>query len=560
MEPSRDGSAGRAEGIGALLTRFPTPSSGSLKLSLPAQDAFDFGSLEKDDSFLYHALSPETRPRTSGQPTTRHEARLSQRRPSNASSHVSGRSIYPPPSKPLPPLPPAKASQRVSSQDSLSSLETRHFSQSSRATSAPDSSFVRSPVQIKHPSYPLPEIPSEIKRAKSPITVICLASFQSEKKKKNAIHFLDLSATSSILASKHGKNIIKIWSVWDNAVQSTLKFSAYTEAQSRSREYLIRSHAILSEASGLIAIATRFGRSIDIWRWTDKQCLQSIDYADRWAACQFESYETGRGTLAVYHGENSTIDVYTVGQVKKPFSKMRTIDLRRADLPFTLQYPELALSATSPMLVAAAGPRQTRAGHPPPEEEILLVAWEIRDNGENSSLPYKVARPWKHKELDTALPCELATYGSFVVSIWIPASYRAVPMTNAQGTESFHLSPSAVPFRWVLVWDLVSNSTRTFKIPNTASCISPDCRLVAYCEANRNNMGGRGCLAILDVITGKEIWCWPDRDAIAVDSGPKAGFEQFESLDRVTQLAFSADGKFLVLGDSDGQSCMYKIV
>lgn len=548
------------DGIGALLTRFPTP--------LASQEAFASGPLGRDtvlpcndiqpDPLQYHALSPEISPGKSLQPAVREDARSSQRRPSTASSYVSSRSKYPPPSKPLPPLP-ARSSQRVPSHDSFSSLDTRHFSQSSKATSAFDSVSVRSPVHPLHPSYPPPEVPDELKGSASSVNVAFLASFESDKKRKNGIHYLDLSSTSSTLATKHGKNVIRIWSVSTGTVQSTIKFSSYTEAQSRSREYLIRSHAILSEPSGLIAIATRFGRSIDVWRWTDMKCLQSIDYADRWAACQFESYETGRGALAVYHGENSSIDVYTVDQGKKPFAKIRTIDLRKADLPCAFQYPELALSATSPMLVAAAGPRQTRAGHPPPDREILLGAWEIR-NTDLSNVPYKLIRPWQYTELDTALPCELATYGSAVVSIWIPSSYRVMTMPPSQGGSGYFLSPTAVPHRYVLVWDLVSNATRTFKIPNTTCCISPDCRLVAYCQANRNNMGGRGCLAILDVITGKEIWCWPDPDATAVDSGPKAGFEQFENLDKVSELRFSGDGKILVLGDVDGQSCMYKIV
>ncbi|KAH7144325.1 hypothetical protein B0J13DRAFT_444444 [Dactylonectria estremocensis] len=519
-----------------------------------------YGDVQHQEDVQYHAIS--TGPTSPSRSGLRPESQFSQRRPSTASSYVSNPSKHPPPSKPLPALPSARTSHRVSSNASFTSLDTTQLSRSSKATSGFESLSLRSPVHPRHPSYPPPEAPDELQRTLTSINVAHKGTFASENKRKNGIHYLDLSSTSSTLASKHGKNVIRIWSVSNEEVQSTLKFSAYTEAQTRSREYLIRSHAILSEPSGLIAIATRFGHSIEIWRWTDRKCLQSIDDADRWAACQFKSYEEGQGALALYHGDKNVIDIYTVAQGKKPLAKLRTIDLRKADLPCGFQYPELALSATSPMLVAAAGPRQTRAGHPPPDREVLLAAWEIHDNSDLSNSPYKLIRPEQHRELETALPCELATYGSAVVSIWIPSSYQVLksPTTQTGGGGGFYLSPTSVPFRYVLVWDLVLNSTRTFRIPNTVCCISPDCRLVAFCQASRNNMGGRGCLAILDISTGKQIWCWPDPDATAMNSGPRAGFEQFENLDRITQLAFSGDGKSLVLGDMDGQSCIYEIV
>lgn len=263
--------------------------------------------------------------------------------------------------------------------------------------------------------------------------------------------------------------------------------------------------------------------------------------------------------MAVYHGETSCIDLYTLAQGKTPLAGLRTIDLRAADLPFVLQYPELALSPTSPMLVAAAGPRPPKPGHPPPDRETLLVAWDT-SNSDASSQPYMVARPWQHKEIETAVPCDLATYGSVVVSIWIPAGFQVVTVPAANGGEAYNLRPITVPYRHVLVWDLASNSTRTFRIPNTTSCVSPDCRFVAYCHASTTNMGGRGSLVVLDVITGKEIWCWPDRDATAFESGPKAGFEQFNALNRVTEMKFSKDGRHLFIGDRDGQCCMYKVL
>ncbi|KAH7140874.1 hypothetical protein EDB81DRAFT_799052 [Dactylonectria macrodidyma] len=564
-QDQRSFSAEVDDGIGALLTRFPTPLSHQEPVSPVAGKT---SSMQYDDNFQqddvqYHAIS--TGPTSPRKSSLRPDSQYTQRRPSTSGSYVSTLSKHPPPSKPLPALPSARTSHRVSSNASFTSVDTTQHSRSSRATSGFDgfeSLSLRSSVHPRHPSYPPLEAADEPKKAVTRINVVLKGTFESENKRKNGIHYLDLSSTSSTLASKHGKNVIRIWSVASETVLSTLKFSAYTEAQTRSREYLIRSHAILSESSGLIVIATRFGHSLEIWRWTDRKCLQSIDDADRWAACQFRSYEMGQGALALYHGDKKCIDIYTVAKGKKPLTKLRSIDLRKADLPCGFQYPELALSATSPMLVAAAGPRQTRAGHPPPDREVLLAAWEIHDDSDLSNTPFKLIRPEQHRELETALPCELATYGSAVVSIWIPSSYQVLmaPITQTGGGGNYYLSPTSVPFRYVLVWDLVSNSTRTFRIPNTVCCISPDCRLVAYCEASKNNMGGRGCLAILDITTGKEIWCWPDRDATAMDSGPKAGYEQFENLDRITQLAFSADGKSLVLGDMDGQSCIYDIV
>lgn len=495
-------------------------------------------------------------------------SRSDKRKMSNASSFYSAYSLYPAPSKPLPPVPSSgRPSLRLSSQASSdrSSIITHRSSQMSGSASSPDIGSVSfSPPPRKAPlTYRPPEgfesyLPSSQQVGRQ-VDLVFWKMLSSDDKKKGCIFYLDMSSNLSTLASKHGNNIIKIWSTAGGTVQTVLKISAYCEAQCRSRDYLIRSHAILSEPTTLIAIASRFGRCIEIWNWSKKKCLQSIDDADRWTSAQIESYESGLSSFAVYHGEKGTINLYSATREKKPFVKNRTIDLAQAGLPFVPQYPELSLSKTSPLLVIAAGPRPPRPGHPPPERETLLAAWETHQNGDISNKPYRVARPWQHKELDTAIPMDLVTYGSYVVSIWIPATFRAVATPASRGGGAYNLMPVAVPHRFVLVWDLAANSTRTFGIPNTTSCVSPDCRFVAYCHASGTDIGARGTLAILDVITGKEVWCWPDRDALAIDSGPKAGFEQFDDLSCVTDLCFSADGKFLCVGDSEGYVGLYEV-
>ncbi|KAK4081227.1 uncharacterized protein Triagg1_2759 [Trichoderma aggressivum f. europaeum] len=513
------------------------------------------------------------RPPSRDQPqSVRRESVNSQRKSSNASSNYyqAGYSLYPAPSKPLPPIPTPKTTaapaHRVPSRDSSdrSSISTHRSSQVSATASTPDATSVSfSPGTPRRSRVPTnfykPPDPSELlpppRKSSRPAEVVFWKRLQSDDKKNGPIHYLDMSSSLATLATKHGNNIIKVWSTAGGTVQQAIKISSYTAAQSRSREYLIRSHAILSEPTNLIAIATRFGRYIEIWNWAKKKNLQSIDNADRWTSAQIESYDGALSSLAIYGGEKGIIDLYKATPDKKPFVKTRTIDLNRVDLPFVPQYPELALSRTSPLLVIGAGPRPPRQGHPPPEKETLLVAWDTSEGA--SDKPYRVARPWQHKELDTAIPCDMVTYGSVCVSIWIPATFRAVPATN--GGSGFNLSPVTVPYRYVLLWDLAANSTRTFGIPNTTSCLSPDCRFVAYCHATGTDIGARGSIVILDVMTGKEVWSWPDPEALAIDYTPRPGFEQFDDLSRVSELSFSADGKFLNVGDLDGHVGIFEV-
>ncbi|KAK3381693.1 hypothetical protein B0H63DRAFT_476419 [Podospora didyma] len=528
-------------------------------------------------------LTPSTRPSSNGENLARKDSRprISERRPSKASSHtVGGYSLYPP-TKPLPPVPNLpKGSRRASSQASFdgyaaeatspSSFETSRFSQQSRTTSNLDRDSVgNSPHTTTAPPF-LPTSTAADRRKAEALTGVSsvdLAAWKILTVPKNekglkepTVFWVDISTTAATLATKHGNNIVKVWSVGSSEVQSTIKISCYTTAQSRSREYFVRSHAILSEPSTMIAITTGFGDTLEIYDWAKKKKLQTIDKADRWAAVRCNVFESGWTPLVVYHGDDDTIDLYATTHSRKPLKKSRTIELRKAGLPLLPKYPELAFSSTGPLLVAASGPRPPRLGHPPPERETLLVAWQIHDDIEEApSVPYKVVTPWQHQELDTALPCGLATYGSVAVSIWIPASYRAVPVPASRGGQGYNLAPAAVPFRYVLIWDFSASSTRTFRIPNAISCVSPDCRFIAYCDASGANVGARGNLVILDAMAGKQLWCWPDPDATAMDSGPQMGFEQFEHLNRVTDLSFSGDGGFLFVGDSEGNVGVYEV-
>ncbi|KAG6005982.1 hypothetical protein E4U21_007475 [Claviceps maximensis] len=506
------------------------------------------------------------RPPTSGDA----QSRCSARRPSNASSthHFPTYSLYPAPTKPLPCLPPTANGSSTSigrppSEHSIvSSSRSSHYSDRSTSISAGASGgasiFWMSPASTHFTGFS-DSRHSDLSSQLSSLEVSFKGLVVSEDKriKNTRVYYLDVSPSSSILASKHGNHHIKVWNLQDGALLNSIKFSSYTEPRSRGRDYLIRSHAILSETSKLIAIATKFGRCIEIWDWERKKNLQTLDAADRWAAPKMEVYDHGWGRFATYCGESGLIELYSATREKKPFVRMRTINLAEANLPFVPQYPELALSATSPLLIAAAGPRPPRRGHPPPEKETLLVAWETHDTGIVGSKPYRVARPWQHQELETAIPCDLSTYGSSVVSIWIPASFRAVPIPASRGGGGFNLTPVKVTCRYVLVWDLAANSTRTFSIPNCTSCISPDCRYVAYCHAS--GAGSRGTLAVIDVMSSLEVWCWPDRNATAIDSGATPQCGQFEDLVKVTELCFSADSKSLVIGDSDGRMGVYEI-
>lgn len=418
-------------------------------------------------------------------------------------------------------------------------------------------------------------------------------SLYPEKKRRTppkgiTVFYIDISATGTTIAIKHGNSVIKFWNVETGTLQASVKFSAYTEAHCRSRDYLIRSHAILSDTAKLAAIATRFGRSIEIWNWERKKKLQLIDDVDRWAAGRFESYEGGWSPVAAYRGEAAQIDLYAAtDRAKKPFAKVRTIDLHRARLPFVPQYPELALSPTSPLLVAAAGPRTPRAGNPPPDRETLLIVWEIHDYRDISHEPHRMVRPWQHTELDTAIPCNLVTHGQLVVSIWIPASHRVVsrPSQKEAGRSEWKLAPTPVPFKHVLVWDMSENSTRSFGIPNTTACVSPDCRFVAYCDAGESSPGGGGGgggaavaagdseadgetarprrrkkLAIVDASTGEELWSVGGSMGSSVGSEDSVRLmEQFGDISGVTNMDFSADARFIALGYSDGNTAVFDV-
>ncbi|KAH8891571.1 hypothetical protein GQ53DRAFT_806511 [Thozetella sp. PMI_491] len=386
---------------------------------------------------------------------------------------------------------------------------------------------------------------STVQPSKTRLDIIPTRYFLDKEKGQN-VFLLDVSPSCSVVASKHGNNMLKIWSLVLGSLQTNIKFTSYVNAQVRSREYFIRSHAILSESATLVGITTSFGHSIEVWNWTKKKKLQVIDDAHRWASVRADVYRSSWAPIAVYRGPSTEkIDLLRVSPdtssgslfKSKIFIESRPIELRKAGLPFIPRFPELAYSSTSPLLVAAAGPRP---GDPPRAKAVLLAAWQLAVlHGEAHQL-YRYVVP-EHPEIQNALPVSLAVHGTICVSIWIPANHRDV----ASGTNYRHVAVS-VTSRYVLCWDLSTNTTRIIAIPNVLSCVSPDCRLVAYCDTSVPT------LAVIDIATGDEVCRWPDLN-------PVAGYGQLDDLSRVTEFAFSSDGRLLVMGDEKGGVGSYEL-
>lgn len=388
---------------------------------------------------------------------------------------------------------------------------------------------------------------------------------------------VDVSPASYIVASKHGDKTMKIFGLPLSNVISSFKVNFYVSMQPRSRDFFVNSHAILSETSALIAVASGFGNGLEIWNWERKKKLQSIDAAFRWAAVKADIYDTKTPPLACYRESGDAIDLYPVNDQKpgggggdsnksagkKPFGKPISIELCRAGMPHVPKLPELAFSSTAPLLVAAAGPRPPRAGHPPPPHSAMLMMWDLDiccpagyEGSKPSPRPTRVCMP-RHAELETALPCGLAAHGDLVVSIWIPNNVRVIGRPGAWQVE-----PVAVHERWVLVWDLAGDTTSVFPIPddNTIACISPDCRFIAYRQgpgADTGVGGTKNCLVILDTQRGgREVWRTPTFGGTMAIAG---GSEQLLDLSRVTSISFSSDGKMFFVGDADGSVGVYEI-
>lgn len=422
------------------------------------------------------------------------------------------------------------------------------------------------------------------------LDIISLGRLDDEDKEgfHGGVYSIDTSADSTVLASRHGKSHIRVWDLRARTLWTTIKVPFYVQIQPRSRDYFIRSHAILSETHSLVAISAGFGQSIEIWNWSKRKKLQTISNATRWAAVRSGVYESCRCPLATYSEDDNYINLYPVLPKNKPFGKPRTIDLRKAGLPHLPKMPELAFSPTGPLLIAAAGPRPPRPGNPPPAHAALLMAWQL-DGDKASHTPYKFLHTTYHPELENSLPLHLETYGSVAVSIWESAKFRTIGRPGMWQVE-----PITITERVVLVWDFsgLVDKTMTYFIPAVLACISPDCRFVAYCDPGGRKGGDvQGVLAVLDVTEGgRELWrldaSTTDADLVTADLGRKSnrwsrkssdtkqsghqsdksseivrveGLELLaQNLEKVTELAFSGDGSRLLVGDEKGEIGVYE--
>ena len=107
----------------------------------------------------------------------------------------------------------------------------------------------------------------------------------------------------------------------------------------------------------------------------------------------------------------------------------------------------------------------------------------------------------------------------------------------------------------VVVWDLATNQTRLFSIPQGPCCVSPDCRLIAYCDLARDRF------VVRDVSSGTVMWEggpeeWEERPTTA---GGTNSPKQLTDLKKVNVLQFTDDGGMLFVGDKDGGIGIYEI-
>lgn len=403
-----------------------------------------------------------------------------------------------------------------------------------------------------------------------------LASKDKGENHSTTVYAMDISPASYIIASKHGDKTIRIHSLPPQSpgiLQATLKTSFYVQMQERSRDFFVTSHTILSETRSLIAIATGFGHTLEIWDWARKKRLQVMESAYRWAVPKRDIYDTSYCPLVGYREDDDCLAVYPVVSPSlhgaptpknPPFGPPLLIHLSKAGLPHIPKFPELAVSATGPLLVAAAGPRPPRPGHPPPKHAAILMAWTLPADGTTSPHLWRVILPTHHRELAASLPCGLAVHGNIAISIWIPHGVRVIGRPGAWQVEPV----PTVHERYVLVWQLEQGTTSVFAIPNqdTLACVSPDCRFVAYRQgpgADTPGVAGGGgrevCLVVLDALRGgKEVWRTPGRGGGGCQlEGRDCG--QLMDLSRVSALAFSGDGGKLLVGDTGGSVGVYEI-
>ena len=483
---------------------------------------------------------------------------------------------------------PAKSRSRAASETTYELNRDSKFSSLSEAASnrfSTASSLAKPPTRSSSHAYEPPLAspkPTVSTVSEDPgLEIIPVRRLEAgDKESGHGVYSIDTSPTSTVLASRHGKTHVNLWDLSSGCdLITTIKVSSNVKAQPRSRENFIRSHAILSEALNLVVITSGFGHTLEIHNWARRKKVQTIGDAYRWAyarQAQCECYP-----LAAYREEKDSIDLFPSSppSSKKPFGKPRSIELRKAGLPFLPKLPELAYSATGPLLVAAAGPRPPRPNCPPPEHAALLMAWRLDDgNAGPGHRPYKFLMPdrRRHPELENSLALSLVTYGSVAVSVWIPAKFKTIGRAGAWQVE-----PVAARQRVVLVWDFSTDKTTTYGIPDALNCVSPDCRFVAYCDAGSAHR--KGGLAVLDAMSGRELWrlggaAWDGRSVSSRRSGrgsqrsgrsseageqqPRAGagLEQLGGdLARVTELAFSGDGGRLFVGDVDGGVGVYDI-